>query len=171
MMRLILLPMGNIPEMLLDKVSDELRSQLRIVTDIGGNLGIPKEFRDSYRDQYSIERVLKFLNQNVQGKVLAITDNDLFAADTNFTYGQAQMNGSAGIFSTFRLRPEFYRQKTDNSILMERSTKEAVHEVGHMLGLKHCLNEKCVMNFSPTIFNFDKKTKFFCDDCKAKLGI
>lgn len=163
--------MGNIPEMVLDKLSDELKNQLRIVTDIAATMGIPKEFRDSYRDQYSIERILKFLNQNVQGKVLAITDNDLFAADMNFAYGQAQMSGQSAVFSIFRLRPEFYRKRPDNSILIERSVKEAVHEVGHMLGLKHCLNEKCVMNFSPTIFNFDKKSKDFCDNCRAKFGI
>jgi len=163
--------MGNIPEMLIEQVSAELKNQLRIVTDTHLTIGIPREFRDSYRDQYSIERILKFLNQKVQGKVLAITDNDIFAAEINFAYGQAQMNGNAAVFSTFRLRPEFYRKRPDNSIVMERSVKEAVHEVGHMLGLKHCLNEKCVMNFSPTIFNFDKKTKFFCDDCKTKLGI
>jgi len=163
--------MGNIPDMLLDQVSAELKTQLRVVTDINAAIGIPKEFRDSYRDQYSVERVLKFLNERVPGKVLAVTDNDIFLENMNFAYGQAQMSGSAGVFSIFRLRPEFYRKRADNSILMERSVKEAVHEVGHMFGLKHCLNEKCVMNFSPTIFNFDKKEKKFCNECRAKLGI
>lgn len=168
-MRLILLPMGNIPEMLIDQISLELKSQLRIVTDTHLPMGIPKEFRDSYRDQYSIERILKFLNENVQGRVLAVTDSDIFALGMNFAYGQAQMNGSSSVLSIFRLRPEFYRKHSDNSVLIERSVKESVHEVGHMLGLKHCLNEKCVMNYSPTIFNVDKKTKKFCDDCKIKL--
>lgn len=163
--------MGNIPEMLVDQISEELKNQLRIVTDAHLPLGVPKEFRDSYRDQYSAEGILKFLNQSIQGKVLAITDSDIFVESMNFAYGQAQMNGSSGVLSTFRLRPEFYRKRPDNSILIERATKEAVHEVGHMLGLKHCLNEKCVMNFSPTIFNFDKKSKYFCDECKVKLRI
>lgn len=163
--------MGNVPEMLVSQISAELKNQLRIVTDMHLPMGIPKEFRDSYRDQYSIERILKFLNENVQGKVLAITDSDMFTLDMNFAYGQAQMNGSSAIISTFRLRPEFYRKHSDNSVLMERSVKESVHNVGHMLGLKHCLNEKCVMNFSPTIFNLDKKTKKFCEDCKIKLRI
>lgn len=163
--------MGNVPEMLVDQISAELKNQLRIVTDTHLPMGIPKEFRDSYRDQYSTERILKFLNEKIQGKVLAITDNDIFAVDMNFTYGQAQMSGSAAVLSMFRLRQEFYRQRSDNAVMIERSVKEAVHEVGHMLGLKHCLNEKCVMNFSPTIFNLDKKTKFFCNDCKMKLRI
>lgn len=163
--------MGKIPELLLDEVSMSLKNQLRIVTDIGSSIGIPKEFRDSYRDQYSVEMMLKFLNEKVPGKVLAITDSDIFAENMNFVYGQAQMSGSAAVFSTHRLRPDFYRKRSDNSVVMDRSVKEAIHEVGHMLGLKHCLNEHCVMNFSPTIFNFDKKTKYFCSECKAKLGI
>ena len=171
MMRLILLPMGNVPEMLIEQISDELKSQLRIVTDTHLALGIPREFRDAYRDQYSVERVLKFLNEKVQGKVLALTDSDIFSTGMNFVYGQAQMSGSSAVLSMFRLRPEFYRKRADNTILFERSVKEAVHEVGHPLGLKHCLNVKCVMNFSPTIFDVDKKQKYFCDECKARLGI
>jgi len=157
--------------MLIEEISEELRRQLRVVTDTHLPIGIPKEFRDSYRDQYSVERILKFLNEKVQGKVLAVTDSDIFAEDVNFTYGQAQMSGSSAVLSTFRLRPEFYRKRPDNSVLFERSVKESVHEVGHLLGLKHCLDTKCVMNFSPTIFDVDKKQKYFCDGCKSKLGI
>jgi archaemetzincin len=73
------------------------------------------------------------------------------------------------IVSTSRLRPEFYDSKPNAGLLEERTVKEVIHEIGHYFGLDHCENSKCIMNFSPSVFDVDKKGKEFCDDCKIKL--
>ena len=48
--------------------------------------------------------------------------------------------------------------------------KEAVHEVGHYLGLGHCRHPFCVMAFSPSVEDVDNKKKFICNGCKVKAA-
>jgi len=45
--------------------------------------------------------------------------------------------------------------------------KEAVHEVGHTLGLAHCTNSSCVMFFSNSILDTDRKKSAFCEKCST----
>jgi archaemetzincin len=68
-----------------------------------------------------------------------------------------------------RLREEFYDQRPNKDILEERTVKEVVHEMGHYIGLEHCMNSVCVMSFSSSVADIDKKLKDFCDNCKLDL--
>ena len=52
----------------------------------------------------------------------------------------------------------------------KRIIKESVHEIGHLiLGIKHCINPKCVMNYSNCLKEVDKKNVLLCDICNEKL--
>lgn len=46
--------------------------------------------------------------------------------------------------------------------------KEAIHEVGHVLGLNHC-NENCVMNLSKSEEEVRKKPSSLCPSCSTRL--
>ena len=59
--------------------------------------------------------------------------------------------------------------KLHGNALLERVKKEAVHEIGHTFGLGHCLNKICVMSFSPSIFDVDRKEVHPCKKCE-RLG-
>ena len=48
--------------------------------------------------------------------------------------------------------------------------KEAAHELGHALGLKHCKNRFCVMHFSNNLKDTDIKTSWFCNDCEREIS-
>jgi archaemetzincin len=47
--------------------------------------------------------------------------------------------------------------------------KEAVHELGHTYGLSHCRDIHCVMCFSNTLGDTDRKGVRFCAACEPKL--
>jgi len=46
---------------------------------------------------------------------------------------------------------------------------EAVHELGHAFGLQHCGNPECVMFFSNSIMDTDRKGWHLCQQCRARL--
>lgn len=171
MSRIKIIPFGNIPDDILTGITEELRNSMNFVTETTLPMGIPKEFYNVLRRQYKAAAVLTFLIKTFPGKILAITDEDLYAEDLSFVFGQAQLPGNASLISIHRLNPSFYRQPFDAQILKERAIKEAKHEVGHMLGLKHCPNERCVMIFSNSVAHVDRKNKEFCDMCKLQLGV
>ena len=47
---------------------------------------------------------------------------------------------------------------------------EAVHELGHALGLPHCEYPGCVMYFSNWIGDTDRKGPKFCYRCGKRIG-
>jgi archaemetzincin len=171
MKQLKIVPFGKIPREILEEISEELRYSFKILSDILEPRELPKEFYNALRDQHLAEPILNFLLKKFKGNILAITDQDLYAEGLNFIFGQAQLNGRVAIISICRLDPKFYKEQNDN-LLVKRAVKEAVHEVGHALfGLTHCNNSKCVMSFSNTIFDVDKKSKELCKNCKMKTGL
>ena len=52
----------------------------------------------------------------------------------------------------------------------ETFKKEALHEVGHLMGLGHC-TEKCVMSASENAIQARGKPASLCPKCKARLEI
>jgi archaemetzincin len=100
-------------------------------------------------------------------KVLGIVDHDLYVPELNFVFGEA--SPSAAVISLTRLRQEFYNLPQDQSLFHKRTLTEAVHELGHTYGLGHCGNPKCVMFFSNSLIDTDRKGSKFCSKCKNNL--
>jgi archaemetzincin len=174
-MFLRIVPVGEISESILNLVKDELES-LNIKCRIMPKVFIPKEAYNQWRKQYNAEVVMDLLSKVSEVKfidksipTLLLTAFDLYYAGLNFIFGLEDPAKSCAIVTLARLRPEFYDQKPTRGLLEERTVKEVIHELGHYLGLDHCHNIKCVMSFSPSVFDVDKKQKEFCEDCKIKL--
>lgn len=50
-----------------------------------------------------------------------------------------------------------------------RIVRTAVHEAGHMLGMKHCVAYQCSMNGSNSLEESDRRPLALCPECLAKL--
>ena len=113
------------------------------------------------------------LNNRLFSRVLGLIDVDLFAAGLNYVFGEAYTPGKAALISLYRLKPEFYGEIANFEVFALRALKQSVHEPGHTLGLKHCQRSSCVLHFSNSIFDTDKKQSLFCDNdyLQASLAI
>jgi archaemetzincin len=96
---------------------------------------------------------------------LGVTDVDLYCEGLNFVFGIAESPGRAAVISTARLRAA-----ANEALFRERVLKEAMHELGHTLGLGHCDDARCVMYFSNTLADTDRKGSRFCRNCRARLS-
>jgi len=98
---------------------------------------------------------------------LGIVNHDLYVPELNFVFGEASWKAAA--ISLTRLRQEFYHLPENRSLFHQRILTEAVHELGHTYGLGHCENPRCVMFFSNSLMDTDRKGPAFCARCKSKL--
>jgi archaemetzincin len=96
--------------------------------------------------------------------ILGVTNRDLYIEGLNFVFGLADSPGKAAVISLSRLSAG-----TNESAFHARAVKEAVHELGHTRGLGHCADPQCVMAFSNSLTDTDKKGKEFCSRCSRKL--
>jgi archaemetzincin len=174
MMRIGILPVGKTDSDILNRITENLRmvfteAEVAIASEV---LPVPEEAFNKTRRQYRSDTILNAIRGFAENdgfvRVLGVADVDLFIPRLNFVFGQAECPGKAAIISLFRLRPEYYGRPSNVQITIDRGTKEAVHEIGHTLGLKHCANPFCVMYFSNSIFETDRKKSLFCNKCYLK---
>jgi archaemetzincin len=157
------------------KVMEFLKNDLNKVFDrqvmIGKGMPQPDYAFNKKRNQYLSTAILKAILEQKEytpyEKVLGIVDHDLYVPELNFVFGEASQK--AAVISITRLRQEFYHLPQDQSLFHKRGLTEAVHELGHTHGLGHCRNPRCVMFFSNTLMDTDRKGSEFCPECKSKL--
>jgi archaemetzincin len=130
----------------------------------------PRQAYDSTRGQYHSTRILVLLEEEIQharvDRLLGLTCHDIYVPGMNFVFGEARLPGRAGIISTKRLKTP---PSDEPNLFQERVVKEAVHELGHMVGLRHCSNAQCVMHFSECLADTDRKQSEFCSECQTEL--
>ena len=88
----------------------------------------------------------------------------------NFVFGEADPENGRAVISLKRLYPSFYGQSDNEKLFQERTLKEAVYELGHTYGFPHCPDPQCVMHFSNSIADTDRKSLEFCKSCALKVG-
>ncbi len=102
---------------------------------------------------------------------IGITDVDLFMPVFTHVFGAGQLGGTAAVTSCHRLRPQFEGDPPDPQRLRERLVKEVLHELGHVLGLKHCRVPWCAMAASRLPEEVDLKDAAFCGPCAEAIGL
>lgn len=132
------------------------------------------DFFDPSRRQYNGNKLLKrvaTMHQSDDEIVIGLFYVDLFIPILTYIFGQAMLNGHAGIASTYRLMNERYGLPSDQNVLEHRFTKEIIHEIGHTYGLIHCHSPVCVMRSSTYVEDIDLKERHLCNQCRSMAGL
>jgi archaemetzincin len=175
-MRIAILRVGKIDMDILKKIEGGLceaypETNCVILDNV---MPIPSSAYNKGRRQFYSSHILAEINEHAKqtqaDRVLGVTEVDLYVPRLNFVFGEAMCPGKAAVISLFRLRPEFYGHPANTELFISRCVKEAVHEIGHTLGLRHCQNPYCVMFFSNSIFDTDRKREKFCEKCYLKVA-
>lgn len=132
----------------------------------------PEYAFDAARNQYSSTLILRDALRRMPpdaGKMLVLTERDLFIPMLSFVYGQAQLDGAVAVLSLARLHQEFYGLPSQPPLFLVRVRKEVLHEMGHTFGLTHCEDRLCAMALSTNIEQLDTKRGTYCDGCAVLL--
>jgi archaemetzincin len=164
-------PIGHFNPGELAFLQSPLSTKFGLKVSITEAIEVPKEAFNPQRHQYLASKILDFLTTFAEegARVLGIVKVDLYAPSLNFVFGQAMIGGPCALVSLARLNPVFYEGKPSTKLWQERAVKESLHEVGHTFSLRHCPNADCVMFFSNSLSDTDRKPADFCPSCLSKL--
>jgi archaemetzincin len=165
------------PEVSLE-VLDDLAAELARVFQVSCHVHEERFLADfAYdvrRDQYYSTALLQSMQSLVSAPktaCLGVTSLDLFIPILTYLFGEAQLGGRCAVVSLHRLREEFYGLPPNPDLLWQRLVKESTHELGHVLGLRHCLDWRCVMASTHDVDRLDLKGQQYCSSCLAAASL
>ena len=158
---------------LLDDLAAALARIFRVSCRVPNQSPVDAGFAlDARRNQHHATAVLRRIHDlepDPDVRIIGVTRHDLFVPILTFVFGEAELGGRCALVSVQRLDERFYGLPARQELLRERLVKEAVHELGHTYGLRHCDDWRCVMTSSHAVDNLDIKGPDFCRRCRAAV--
>lgn len=164
---------GPVGEQMMEEVRAQVERAFGLPARIWRSPERPADTFDPGRGQHSSPRILRWLlaaRPPEAGKVLALTDADLYIPVLTFVFGEAKLRGAVAVVSIARLRANPGGPVADPRLVKARIAKECIHELGHTFGLIHCPDSRCVMARSASLLHVDAKSGALCPDCRVRLA-
>ena len=160
-----ILPLGDVDKEYIDFIKISIKNFYGYDCAIKSKLNLTKDILAGSGTRYEAGKILK--KYNSKENVLLITEKDIAHKKNNDfpewgVFGLGFRPGTTSVISTFRLK-----KKVSKAKFLDRLKKVALHEIGHNLGLEHCINDKkCMMtSASGTIKQVDREKIWFCSKC------
>ena len=169
---IIILPIGAVETALIEYLTLTLGRSVGREVRAASSAMAPDFAYDVVRRQVNSTMLIERLELEPlagEPKILGVTEADLFVPIFTFVFGEARLGGRAAVMSAARLRESYYGREDDRALLYRRAEKEALHELGHLVGLVHCLDFSCVMHFANSVEEVDIKGDRFCRKCERRL--
>lgn len=126
-----------------------------------------KPCRDTHRNQLDARCLLDLLPPAPEDRLLlALVSDDLFFSVMTYVFGLTELGERRGVLSCHRLGDELAGRE---DVLRQRALVEAVHELGHAMGLVHCPVNECAMHRTLWPEGIDTKQPELCPSCLAAL--
>jgi archaemetzincin len=171
-MKIVIIPVVSVNSTILEYLVSLISELFNTCVEVETNIPVEIFSKDKHRGQYlstNILGVLSKMKASDENLVLGVADIDLYVPSLNFVFGEADPVNRVAVISSARLRPSFYGLQDNDCLFLKRTGKEAVHELGHVFKLRHCINSRCVMFFSNSLEDTDLKGDDFCQRCRSSL--
>jgi archaemetzincin len=158
-MQIAITTIGAVSDAAIEDMMPLVGSTLHAEVAATAGIEMPPSAFSRSRGQYSSTALLDLLARRKQpgwDRLLGIVDVDLYVPELNFVFGEADARQGVAVFSLARLHT------SDRDRFVHRAATEAIHELGHTFKLTHCDNPQCVMWFSNTLAETDRKGTEFC---------
>lgn len=161
-----LAPVGDVGADRIEAVAAAVRDAFGCTVEDSPTIPPPRDGWNAERRQHLSTTILDALARAKRPRwerLLGVADVDLYVPQLNFVFGEGDARRGVAVFSLARLRgPE--------DLFRRRAATEAVHELGHTWGLAHCDDPHCVMWFSNTLAETDRKGPSFCEKHARELA-
>jgi archaemetzincin len=170
--RIGVVALGEVTEPIPQSIAAHIQGILHVDVDVLPPLPLPSSAFDQARLQYSASHMLQHLETlslSRWDKIMAVLDRDLFVPIFTYVLGEAQQGGKHALVSLHRLKTQEANDPSALSLLMERSAKVALHELGHLYNLHHCMDPRCLMHFSGSLRDLDETILDYCSYCRIYI--
>jgi len=160
-----LILLGRVNETAVSIVAANLQAIMDLNTDIRPVLEKPDYAFVPGRNQFDAAKIIKTLCYITDGAPLklGLIESDICTPILTFIYGESQLGGKAALVSLYRLFAK------DPAVTYQRIAKISLHEVGHLLGIRHCWKTTCLMKHSGNIEQLDSLSIYFCSTCEYEI--
>ncbi|MFN2170880.1 MAG: hypothetical protein ACK2UF_05560 [Candidatus Promineifilaceae bacterium] len=160
-----LILLGPVNETAVSIVAANLQAIMGLNTDIRPVLEKPNYAYVPGRNQFDAAKIIKALCAITDGAPLklGLIESDLCSPILSFVYGESQLGGKAALVSLHRLSAK------DPEVTYQRIAKISLHEVGHLLGIRHCWKSTCLMKHSGDLDPLDSLSMYFCSACEYEI--
>jgi archaemetzincin len=165
-------PFAHAPTTAAKVIAAHVSGYLNLAVETLPPMDIPPNALDKRRLQHNAATLIQAIEaMPIENyfKIIALFDVDLFIPLFTHVFGEARQNGRVAIVSLFRLESHADGSSPPSDRVLERVAKIALHELGHLLNLLHCDDDRCLMHFSGGVDTLDQTTFNFCRYCRTAL--
>jgi archaemetzincin len=167
-----LAPFGGFSDTISKTMAAHIQGYLHLDVDILSSLPLPGYAYDKIRLQYNAGIILKRMESEAfraYDKVVGVLDVDIFVPIVTHVFGEAKQGGRCALVSIYRLKRNPDGSVPPPPLLLERAAKVALHELGHLFDIHHCMDKSCLMHFSGVLEDLDRTPLDFCRYCSIFL--
>jgi archaemetzincin len=170
--RVGIMAFGSPPAEVLRSIADAVPVHFGMPVEILPPVKTPSYAFDPARIQYNAVSIIENIERMKfppELKILGVLTVDLFLPVFTHVFGEARQGGNCALVSLHRLGHDAGSSRTYPASISKRTTKVALHELGHLFNIVHCFDRCCLMHFSMDLDELDCIPVEFCRYCKAFL--